>query len=110
MNAEGAVVAVEVRPSAFAAVFHWLFTRPAVTIDGQEHVGKWGTWGSARITVAPGTHRVRVYFRYRGQHRSRLGESGTEFSVGASARHVTIRARLGPLNGDTFRIAPPVVT
>jgi hypothetical protein len=96
-----AALRVDVRPSPFAAVFHRLLTRPVIDIDGQDHVGK---WGPAEICVAPGVHRISVYFRYRGQRRARLGESSMEFSVGPATRRVEIEARLGPLNSDHFRI------
>lgn len=106
MHDQGAVVSVNVTPSLIAAWFHRLFTHPVVEIDGQEQATRWGT---TEITVAPGEHRMSVFFRYRRQHHTRLAETTREFSTDSDVRRVDITARLGPRNGSRFRIGTPAV-
>lgn len=102
-------VVITVRPSPLAAWFHHLLTRPVIEIDGEEQTAKWGT---QHIEVPSGTRHVSVYFRYRGQVRSRLGESGKDVSIaeGSSegSNKVYMRARLGIRNSSRFRIDGPV--
>ncbi|MFE9249935.1 hypothetical protein [Streptomyces sp. NPDC007088] len=106
MGVESVVAVMTVKPSAFAAPFHHLLTRPVVEVDGLAYEGRWGTWeiplslGSG----APGEHRVTVYFRYRTQRTARLGESWVDIAVAPTERRVRLTARLGPANGSTFRI------
>ncbi|WP_414167355.1 hypothetical protein ACMATS_07300 [Streptoverticillium reticulum] len=100
-----AVVTVEVRPHPIAAAFHHLLTHPVVEIDGREHVMKWGT---EEIPVAAGQHRIRVFFRYRGQKGTHLALASREFTVDGAARRVGLAARLGWRNGSRFRISEPV--
>ncbi|OON73834.1 hypothetical protein B1H18_26585 [Streptomyces tsukubensis] len=92
---------MRVKPSAFAAPFHYLFTRPVVEVDGKEYEGRWGT---REIPMSRGAHRIRVYFRYRGRRAARLGEAGVEVSVEVTDRRIGLTAKLGPTNGSTFRI------
>lgn len=105
MVARKAVVAVEVRPSPVAAWFHHFLTYPVVELDGREYVMKWGT---GKIPVAAGQHRISVFFRYRGQKSTHLAEASREFTVGGTDRRVSITARLGARNGSRFRIGEPV--
>lgn len=105
MVAHKAVVAVEVRPHPVAAVFHHLLTFPVVEIDGREYVMKWGT---GKVPVTAGQHRISVFFRYRGQKGTHLAESSREFTVDGTARRVRITAQLGARNGSRFRISEPV--
>lgn len=102
---QGVVVAVEVRPSPVAAWFHHLLTHPVIEVDNRAYAAKWGT---AEITVPAGSHRISVYFRYRGQKNARLAEAGREFSAEPAARRVDITARLGVRNDSRFRIGYPV--
>ncbi|MFI7388409.1 hypothetical protein [Streptomyces sp. NPDC049813] len=104
MIARGAVVVISLRPAAFAAPFHSLLTRPTVEVDGKEYEGGWGT---REVWVAQGRHRLRVYFRYRGQRSARFGEAGVEFTVAPTDQRIDMAARLGPTNGSTFRITGP---
>ncbi|MEV0847671.1 hypothetical protein AB0J21_17675 [Streptomyces sp. NPDC049954] len=101
MSAEAVVAVVTVKPSAFAALFHQLLTRPVVEVDGAAYEGRWGTW---EIPLTPGAHRVAVYFRYRVRRTARLGESSVDITVAPADRRVGLTARLGPANGSTFRI------
>ncbi|MGY5131097.1 hypothetical protein ACWGJW_01525 [Streptomyces nigrescens] len=102
MADQTAVVEVLVKPSPIAAWFHHLLTQPFIEVDGRKYAAKWGT---SRVSVTPGTHRISVYFRYRGQKRARLAEASKEFSMAEACMHVT--ARLGPRNGSTFRFEEP---
>ncbi|MFI6347794.1 hypothetical protein [Streptomyces sp. NPDC050560] len=96
-----ALIRYEIKPSAFAAVFHRLLTRPVVEIDGTEHES---AWGAGEVSVPPGEHRVGVYFRYRGQRTARLGASEAAFAAGPGAR-MLLSARLGAANGSVFRLS-----
>ncbi|GAA2597134.1 hypothetical protein GCM10010424_53530 [Streptomyces lienomycini] len=74
-------------------------------VDAQEHTGSWGV---IEVPVTAGGHSINVFFRYRGQSRTRLGEGSREFAVGPGDGRLVITAVLGPLNGSNFRIAEPV--
>ncbi|MCB5908223.1 hypothetical protein [Streptomyces pinistramenti] len=104
----GSVVTVRVVASPLTAWFHHLLTRPVVVIDGREYAARWGRRATraGKARVAPGTHRLCVAFRYRGQRTARLGESCAEFTAGGTPLGIT--ARLGARNGSRFRIGEPV--
>ncbi|WP_329151006.1 hypothetical protein OIU91_27720 [Streptomyces sp. NBC_01456] len=104
MADQTAVVEVHVKPSPIAAWFHHLLTNPVIEVDGQEYAAKWGT---TRVAVTPGIHRISVSFRYRGQKSARLAEASKEFST-AEASSVRVTASLGPRNGSRFRFEEPV--
>lgn len=109
---------LEIRPSPFAAPFHHLFTRPGVEIDGTETAL---TWGWSVLRVAPGAHRVEMYFRYRGQKHVRLGRSSARLHTGwpksepepgtrpGPPSDTYVRARLGLRNGSLFEITGDTV-
>ncbi|MEV0260081.1 hypothetical protein AB0I49_01875 [Streptomyces sp. NPDC050617] len=105
MAEQRAVVIIDVRPSPVAAWFHHLLTSPVIEVDGREYPAKWGT---AKVPVSPGEHRLTVYFRYRGQKRARLAEAGKDFAVDETSSAVDVAVRLGPRNGSRFRIGEPV--
>lgn len=75
-------------------------TCPVIEVDGEEYPAK---WGRSRVPVTPGTHRVSVFFRYRGQRSARLAEAGRELSTVEAPSTVRLTARLGPRNGSRFR-------
>ncbi|MEV0276422.1 hypothetical protein AB0I22_08575 [Streptomyces sp. NPDC050610] len=100
------MVDIDVRPSPVAAWFHHLLTRPVIEVDGRECAAK---WGAAKIPVRPGEHRLSVYFRYRGQKSARLAEAGADFAVDEASTGLHVAVRLGPRNGDRFRIDGPAV-
>jgi hypothetical protein len=104
MSDSSGKILVAVRPSVFASWFHHLLTRPFVEIDGVEYPVAWGT---RTLDVAPGGHRISVYFRYRGQRSVRLGEGRAAL---AAADRLRVRAQLGVLNSSRFRITGPGVT
>ncbi|MEX2972448.1 hypothetical protein [Streptomyces sp. C184] len=105
MADQTAVVEVHVKPSLIASWFHHLLTNPVIEVDGQEYPAKWGT---SKVTVTPGTHRISVYFRYRGQKNARLAEASKEFSTAEASSGVRVTASLGPRNGSRFRFEEPV--
>ncbi len=80
-------------------------TNPVIEVDGKEYAAKWGT---SEVTVTRGTHRISVYFRYRGQKNARLAEASKEFSTAGASSGVQVTATLGPRNGSTFRFEEPV--
>ncbi|WP_433856411.1 hypothetical protein [Streptomyces kronopolitis] len=55
------------------------------------------------MAVTPGTHRIGVFFRYRGRRNARLAEASREFSTAEAPSTVRLTARLGPRNGSGFR-------
>ncbi|MFI9722207.1 hypothetical protein ACIHFE_21510 [Streptomyces sp. NPDC052396] len=91
---------LSIRPAPLAAWFHHSFTRPVVEIDGAERPAK---WGDQALDLPPGEHRLRVYFRYRGQRLARLAESGTDLTLPDARESIRLRARLGLPNGSRFR-------
>ncbi|GLW14176.1 hypothetical protein Stsp01_09190 [Streptomyces sp. NBRC 13847] len=95
-----AVVEVQVTPPLVAAWLLRLMTHPVIEIGGKEYAA---TWGRSRVAVTPGTHRIAVFFRYRGQRNARLAEAGREFSTAEAPSVVRLTARLGPRNGSGFR-------
>lgn len=102
-----AVVAIRVKPSPVAALFHHLLTQPVIELDGRETTGK---WGSQEIPVGPGDHHLSVFFRYRRQTHARLAEADTRFATRDATHRVDITAHLGPRNGSRFRIGEPVIS
>ncbi|GHG81191.1 hypothetical protein [Streptomyces griseocarneus] len=94
-------ISVHIRPSLIALPFHRAFTRPVVEVDGVERQAAWGT---TEVAVDGGTHRLAVYFRYRGQRTARLGEGHAEFTVDGSVPEIRVTARLGSRNGSHFRV------
>lgn len=52
---------LEVQLKFFPLAFLFLFCTPVVEIDGEKHRRPWGTH---RFAIAPGPHRVRIYFPY----------------------------------------------
>ncbi|GGB18383.1 hypothetical protein GCM10011492_05290 [Flexivirga endophytica] len=80
----------------------WLLRAGAtavVQVDGEDHVARWGK--PLRLTVLPGHHEIRAFFRYRG----------TKAALGAVQRDVNIAAgdawrfvaKHGPTNGSGLR-------
>jgi hypothetical protein len=53
--------ALEIKTGFFPLAFFLFFCTPTIEIDG---VPQRRSWGRSKIEVAPGTHRVKIYFRY----------------------------------------------
>ena len=96
MTSEDAVITVTVAPHWVNGLLLRPAARPVVQIDGDDHVTRWGS--AVTVTVPAGTHRIRVFFRYRGT-RSVLGATQRDVDVAAgdSWRFV---AKHGRTNGS----------
>ncbi|MGF1431609.1 hypothetical protein [Kitasatospora sp. LaBMicrA B282] len=98
---------ITVRPSPLAAGFHHLLTFPVVELDG---VARRIVWGAPTALPLTGPqHRLSVYFRYRGQRSTRLGEGRAVLETVAAPAVLEVRAQLGVRNSSTFRITGPGV-
>lgn len=99
MTSADTTITVTVRP-------HWVNTavlrpsaRPIVQVDGEEHVAHWGR--PLQLTVSPGYHQIRAFFRYRGTHTD-LGVARRDIDT-AAGDSWTFVARHGVTNGSGLR-------
>jgi hypothetical protein len=56
-----AMTGIEIKVRFFPLAFLLFFCKPTVEIDGAAHRKGWGTHF---LELAPGSHTIRVYFRY----------------------------------------------
>ncbi|MBA2542829.1 MAG: hypothetical protein H0V17_24500 [Deltaproteobacteria bacterium] len=52
---------IEIKTGFFPLAFLLFFCTPTIEIDGAPQRR---SWGKSRFEVAPGTHRVKIYFKY----------------------------------------------
>lgn len=78
MKSAEAAITVTASPHWANAALLRPAARPVVQVDGNDHVARWGK--PVTLTVPPGIHRIRVFFRYRGA-KSDLGATEREVEV-----------------------------
>jgi hypothetical protein len=71
---------IEVKAGFFPLAFFLFFCSPRIVIDGGEPVIK--SWGTHWFPVAPGSHRVKVYFKYMGMAECGANERTVEVPPG----------------------------
>lgn len=96
MKSAEAAITVTVIPHWVNGWFLRAFARPVVQIDGADHVARWRK--PVTVTVPPGPHGVRAFFRYRGR-RSALGMAQREVDT-ASGEAWRFVAAHGAANGS----------
>ncbi len=79
VTSDGQAQVVVTSKHIFLAVFLY-FTKITIEIDGVAHIVG---WGRQSVDVAPGSHDVRVFFKY--LFKARTGEAGTTVNVPAGA-------------------------
>lgn len=74
----GTSTAIQVETGFFPLAFLLFLCTPRIVIDGQLHEAPWGVQS---FPVSPGSHTVRVFFRYLVM--SEAGANAIEVNVGA---------------------------
>ena len=82
---------IEITATFFVLAFLLLFFPPTFVVDGQTMKGAWNK--STLVPVVPGSHSVKVFFRYFGMMDAGPGEVQVDVPAGGTAR-VKYRAPL----------------
>ncbi len=80
---------IQITATFFALAFLLLLFPPTFVVDGQATRGKWRD--PVTFPVSPGTHQVRVYFRYFGIMDAGVGQAQVDVTEG-SVRRVDYKA------------------
>ncbi len=70
--------------------------QPVVRVDSREHPARWGE--PVTLSVQPGDHRAKAFYRYRGSKRE-IAPAGRTISV-VAGEHVRLVARASGENGE----------
>ena len=89
MASPPATSGIEINATFFPLAFLLLFFPPTFVVDGQAMAGKWSR--PATIPVGPGSHQVKVFFRYLWFMDAGPGETQVDVTEG-SVRRVTYKA------------------
>lgn len=99
MTSPPTTITVTVAPHWANAALLRPAARPIVQVDGDDHVARWGK--PLTVTVHPGHHEVRAFFRYRGR-KPALGAAQREVDLEAGDNW-QFTARHGLTNGSGLR-------
>jgi hypothetical protein len=80
---------IEIRATYFPLAFLLLLFPPTFVVDGQAMPGRWNQ--ATTIPVGPGSHQVKVFFRYLWFMDAGPGETQVDVTEG-SVRRVTYKA------------------